>query len=97
LSDRAVPVKATRIESPDLNNVDFSERVAKRRNGYTRLHTNRFGDAALRLIPRWDTRTFDGPYGRIKTRSFMYPGTGTIAWYIGVGVVLAKMPNPRKR
>lgn len=93
-SDRAVPVKATRIESPDVVNVDFSERVAKRRNGYTRLHNNRFGDAALRLMPRWDTGTFDGPYGRIKTRSFMYPGTGTIAWYIGVGVVLAKMPNP---
>lgn len=96
LSDRAVPIKATRIESPDLNNVDFSERVAKRRNGYSRLHSNRFGDAALRLIPRYETGTFDAAHGRIPTRSYMYPGGATtgVAWYVGIACVLAKLPNP---
>lgn len=49
LSDRSVPVQLSRIESPDLLNVEFSERTLKKRLGYTRLTTEPLKDSSLRL------------------------------------------------
>ena len=49
LSDRSIAVQNTRIESPDLLNVDFSERACKVRPGFTRLNTTAFKDCAVVL------------------------------------------------
>jgi len=49
LSDRAVPAHLSRIECPDLLNIDFSDRTLKRRSGYSRLTTTPFFDSSLRL------------------------------------------------
>lgn len=47
LSDRSVPVQLTRIESPDLLNVEFSDRTLKKRLGYQRLTTETLKDSSL--------------------------------------------------
>lgn len=97
LSDRAVPVKATRIESPDLINVDISERVVSRRKGYTRLNTNRLTNASLRLNPRQVSAGAGSPnpHGRILHAAWMEPGSGTTvigsgnaSWYVGIGCMM---------
>ena len=94
LSDRAVPIKNTRIESPDLSNVDFSERSAKCRGGYERLHDNKLTNAALRLMPRYASGTFDAPYGRIPNRTYMNPSSlATLAWYLSCSAVMAQRPQ----
>ena len=49
LSDRSVPVHLTRMQSPDLLNIDLSERTLKRRGGARRLHSNVLRDASVRL------------------------------------------------
>jgi hypothetical protein len=38
LSDRDDPLQLTRIESPDLRNVEFSNRIMERRAGFRRVH-----------------------------------------------------------
>jgi len=48
-SDRDYPIQGTRIENPNLLNVDFSEGDATPRNGFTRQHTNVMRDASSRL------------------------------------------------
>ena len=80
LSDRDTPTSLTRIESPDLLNVDFSGRDMARRNGYTRVHTSSgmMRDSSARL---------DGKNDYIKIpdqTSFDFGSRG----YIGIGVVL---------
>lgn len=54
LSDRSIPVQLTRIESPDLRNVEFSGRVMERRNGFKRVHTEQFKDASVAFDGRND-------------------------------------------
>lgn len=49
LSDRSVPVHIDRMESPDLVNVDLSERTMKRRGGSRRLHDTVLRDASVKL------------------------------------------------
>ena len=49
LSDRSVPVQLSRIESPDLLNIDFSDRTLVRRKGFTRLTSTQFKDSSLHL------------------------------------------------
>lgn len=49
LSDRSIAVQNTRIESPDLLNVDFSERAVKVRPGFSRLNSTAFKDCAVLL------------------------------------------------
>lgn len=84
LSDRDTPTSLTRIESPDLLNVDFSGRDMARRNGYTRVHTSSgmMRDSSARL---------DGKNDYIKIpdqTSFDFGSRG----YIGIGVVLRSFP-----
>jgi hypothetical protein len=54
LSDKAVPLLQSRIESQDLRNVDFFERVISPRNGMQRMHTNMLRDCSVRLDGRDD-------------------------------------------
>jgi len=49
LSDRSMPVGLTRIESPDLLNIDFSDRTAIRRPGQTRVNTSILRDCCVKL------------------------------------------------
>lgn len=85
LSDRSHPVALTRIENPKLMNIDFSERIARRRYGYTRINSERLKDASIRL---------DGvnDYLRIRNRTAYQPsGINTI--YIGIAYKLRSKPG----
>ena len=59
LSDRSVPVALTRIENPDLLNVDFYRRDMRRRNGYTRVTTEPLKDSSVLLDGFDDFVRFD--------------------------------------
>lgn len=79
LSDRAVPVQLSRIESPDLLNVDLSGRTLKRRLGYSRINSVPFGNASAR---------FDGVNDSVKIPHLTVYAPGTNAFYIGFAAVL---------
>ena len=84
-SDRDLPTSLTRIESPDLRNVDFSGRGMERRNGYTRVHTSSG-------MLRDSSARFDGVNDFITIRdqaSFDFAAKG----YVGIGVVLRGFPT----
>ena len=84
-SDRDLPTSLTRIESPDLRNVDFSGRGMERRNGYTRVHTSSG-------MLRDSSARFDGVNDFITIRdqtSFDFAAKG----YVGIGVVLREFPT----
>ena len=49
LSDRSIPVNLTRIECPDLRNVEFANRALERRNGHTRITSTAFKDSSVQL------------------------------------------------
>lgn len=49
LSDRSEPVNLTRIESPDLENVDFFDRTLAKRRGFVRIHDNSLVDSSVLL------------------------------------------------
>jgi len=49
LSDRSEPFQLSPYECPDCLNVDWSDRFFKRRNGYSRLHTNVMRVASARF------------------------------------------------
>lgn len=84
LSDRIRPSNLSRRECPDLLNIDWSERIPKRRLGYRRLHSEPLRTASAR---------FDGynDYGRIPHRTNYAPAAGE-GIYIGIGVVLRGRP-----
>lgn len=83
-SDRSVPAKLTRIECPDLLNVEWSGRILEKRNGYKRLHTNRLRNASTRLDGLKD-------YYRIPTRTAYQIGA-TDGVYVSAGVELQAFP-----
>lgn len=86
LSDRALPLRLTRIECPKLINVDPSERaVMKRRLGYTRVTSEMYKNASLKL---------DGvnDYVRIRHQTAQNPATGQ-EWYVGIGVRMTSFPT----
>lgn len=75
LSDRQVPVSQTRIESPDLRNVDFHEGTLKRRLGHQRMHNNILRDCSIRLDGANPISNQSGQYVRIANSSAGYrPG-----------------------
>ena len=83
LSDRDDPLQLTRIESPDLRNVEFCNRVMARRNGYRRVHASMLRDSSA---------LFDGidDYVRIPDQTaFDFASRG----YVGLGVVLRSFPS----
>jgi len=49
LSDRYVSAQGTRIECPDLLNVEFSKQALEKRNGFKRLNTVQLRDCSIRL------------------------------------------------
>lgn len=49
LSDRSPATSITRIESPDLQNIDFSDRALVRRKGFTRLTSECLKDSSISL------------------------------------------------
>jgi len=86
LSNRAVPVNLSRLENPDLLNVEWGNRVFGKRNGYRRLHTNRLRNASTRIDGLKD-------YYRIPNLVSYRPGAlATASFYVSIGVVLRSMP-----
>ncbi len=85
LSNRAIPVKLSRVESPDLLNVELSGRILEKRNGFRRLHTNRLRKASIRVDGLKD-------YFRIPNLA-AYRGGGINGFYIAIGVVLRAAPT----
>lgn len=83
LSDRSPPLGLQRYESPDLRNVEFSERTLKCRNGWRRVHSNRMRDCSIR---------FDGvdDYIRIPHQTAYNPGS--TAQLVTFDVVLRTFP-----
>ena len=86
LSDRSVPVQLSRIESPDLLNIDFSDRTLVRRKGFSRLTSSCMKDASLAL------NGYDS-YARIPhdTSYDVSGGTETVA--VGFHAKLVQMPS----
>lgn len=94
LSDRAVPAHLSRIESPDLLNIDFSNRTLTRRSGFSRLTTSPFFDSSLRLngydsFARLPYRANYDPNSRLglalHTRSSSFPSSETTLVSRGFG------------
>jgi len=83
LSDRQVPVNLTRIESPDLRNVEFSEGVMQKRKGYRRMHASSMTDCSIRL-------NGDDQYVKIsdRTTSDIYEPNNRL--FLTIDVVLRK-------
>lgn len=88
LSDRAVPVQLSRIESPDLINCEFSGRLLEKRNGYRRLHTNRLRNASVYLDGTKDYYSV----GNITA----YRQSGTLGLYAACGVMMQSLPTVTK-
>jgi len=83
LSDRNHPIQLTRIENPDVLNVEFNDRVMKRRKGFTRTHASMLRDCSARL---------DGVNDYIRLADiddFDFASRG----YIGIVCVLRQFPT----
>jgi hypothetical protein len=83
LSNRNPPGRLTRIESPELLNIDLGEDDARVRRGYSRQHANVLRDSSVRM---------DGvdDYLRIRHRSEYQVATRL---YLAVDVVLRRFPT----
>ena len=82
LSDRSHPVQLTRIENPALKNVEFSERVARQRYGFSRVNSARMKDGSIRLDGQND-------YLRFRHITAYQPSLGALdSFYVGIGVML---------
>lgn len=84
LSDRLGPARLTRIENPDLLNIEFSEGALERRYGFTREHDNMLRVASTRL-------NGVNNYVRIPHHP-TYVSTGK-ALYVGLLVVIREIPT----
>lgn len=94
LSDRRIPTKLSRIECPRLMNVDFSERIAKKRLGFSRLHTGCLKNASARFKPRIDaTVAVENSYGRISYRSAYNSSGAGNANFVSVVCALRDRPT----
>lgn len=84
-SDRAHPSGITRIENPTLLNADFSEDKPHRRYGFVRLNSEPLRDGSIRL---------DGvnDYLQFRHLTSYAPTFATDGVYLGIGVVLHKIP-----
>lgn len=93
LSDRRIPTKLSRLECPRLMNVDFSERIAKKRRGFTRIHENVLRNASVRFKPRIDAAVAtENSYGRIDyLTSYNTAGAGNANFIAGV-VAMREFP-----
>lgn len=85
LSDRSMPGQVSRIDNPDLLNVDFSERAYKKRLGYTKV-SPLLKDGSMRLDGYND-------YARFAYNAAYQPAVSTQMIYIGIGVVLRQIPT----
>ena len=88
LSDRAVPVQLSRLESPALVNVELAGRLLDKRNGYRRLHTNRLRNASVYLDGTKD-------YYEIKNLTAYQLG-GANGFYVAAGVMMQAFPTVPK-
>lgn len=83
LSDRQVPASLSRIESPDLLNVELSRGVMASRRGYTREHSTVLRDSSARLDGLND-------YGKVAHVAAYNVTTGL---NVSVHVVLRRFPT----
>ena len=92
LSDRQVPVGVTRIESPDIRNVDLHEGTLKRRRGYQRMHANILRDCSLRLNGANPLSNQLGQYVRIPNVSGSYAPSNKL--FLCIDVVMRGVRDP---
>lgn len=94
LSDRRVPTKLSRLECPRLLNYDFSERIAKKRPGYERMHSSVLRNASVRFKPRIDaTVATENSHGRIAYKTAYNPSVAGQAQFVSVVCALRDRPS----